>query len=475
MDEKQNQLKMLPSLDLILSQPQAVELAQRFSREWVKEAAGSSLQEIRKLVVQHPNLFASREQILARALELTADTLKKTVTPSLKTVINATGIILHTGLGRAPYSPAAQERVQALMSGYCNLELDMTSGERGERNDHISGLLCELTGAEAAVMVNNNAAAVFLSLNALCFDQEVIVSRGQLIEIGGSFRLPDVMQHSGVKLKEIGSTNKTRFEDYERAITANTGAIFVAHTSNYRVLGFTEEVALSPLADLAHKNGIPLLHDLGGGVLVDLRRFDLPYEPLVQDSLAAGCDVITFSGDKILGGPQAGVIVGKKKYIDRIHKNPIMRAVRCDKLTIAAMEATLQIYFSENRLLADNRTLAMLTEKEENIKARAERLVAQLHPSVRSRYQIRIEQSTGQVGSGALPLEKLASWSLVLTPLQNKASLLAHQLRSADPPVVGYIQDDKVYLDLRTVGEQEVNNLVMVINKLTNGDGGRSS
>ena len=429
--------------------------------------ADAGLQEIRRIILtESASRFQSREQIVHQVLVAAEQMIANTAAPSIRTVINATGVILHTGLGRAPYSLAARTRVQDLMAGYCNLELDMASGERGERNDHISGLLCKLTGAEAAVMVNNNAAAVFLALNALCFDHEVVVSRGQLIEIGGSFRLPDVMQRSGVKLKEVGSTNKTRLQDYEQAIHADTGAIFVAHTSNYRVLGFTEEVDLTALADLAHEKGIPLLHDLGGGVLVDLRRFGLPYEPLVQDSLAAGCDVVTFSGDKILGGPQAGVLVGKKKYLDRIHKNPIMRAVRCDKLTIAAMEATLQLYFQENRLLNENRTLAMLTEKEENTKARAERLISLLDAVCRERFQITLNNSSAQVGSGALPLEKLASWCVTLTPQQKKASLLSQQLRLSHPPVVGYINDDKVVLDMRTVSDQEVVSLAEALNAL---------
>jgi len=326
--------------------------------------------------------------------------------------------------------------------------------------------LCRLTGAEAAVMVNNNAAAVLLALNALCSGKEVIVSRGQLIEIGGSFRLPDVMKKSGAIMREVGTTNKTRLKDYQQAITPNTGALFVAHTSNYRVLGFTEEAGLAELASMAHTHNIPLIHDLGGGVLLDLRRYQLPYEPLVQDSLAAGADVVTFSGDKVLGGPQAGLVVGKRTYIEQIHQDPMMRAVRCDKLVFAAMEATLRLYFAPDALAEENRTLFMISEPVEQVQKRAQTLLNALTADARRQWSAAVKETFGQIGSGALPLEKIPSWAVVLTPPLRKAGRLAQLLRKSTPAIVGYVQDERVFLDMRTVSDEEGRSMAAVVNKL---------
>ncbi|NLP11541.1 L-seryl-tRNA(Sec) selenium transferase, partial [bacterium] len=308
--------------------------------------------------------------------------------------------------------------------------------------------------------------AVLLALNALCSGKEVIVSRGQLIEIGGSFRLPDVMKKSGAIMREVGTTNKTRLKDYQQAITENTGALFVAHTSNYRVLGFTEEAELAELASMAHAQGFPLIHDLGGGVLLDLQRYRLPYEPLVQDSLAAGTDVVTFSGDKVLGGPQAGLIVGKRTYIEQIHQNPIMRAVRCDKLVFAAMEATLRLYFNPETVAEENRTLFMISEPVEQVQKRAQTLLHALGGAAQRLWSADAKGTFGQIGSGALPLEKISSWAVVLTPPARKAGKLAQLLRECTPGIVGYVQDDRVFLDMRTVSDEEAQSMAGVINQL---------
>ena len=444
------QFKFLPSVDVLLSG-----IESEYKREIVRERCRQVLETMRIKMRANDLHVSSKEEAIDIAVKLVSDRLRQDFSPSLKPVINATGIILHTGLGRAPLSPAAQEKVARIMSGYSSLEFDLDSGKRGERTDHVRRLLCELTGAEDALLVNNNAAAVFLSLNTLAFGKEAIISRGQLVEIGGSFRIPDVMQKSGVVMREVGSTNKTKLADYESAISENTAAIVVAHTSNYRVLGFTAEVELKEVCDLAHAHNIPVLHDLGAGVIVDFEKLGLPYEPLVQDSIAAGVDVITFSGDKVLGGPQSGLIVGQTEWLKKINKNPIMRAVRCDKLIYAAMEETLRLYVKEDVERA-NTVLAMMTEPAENVRNRAERVADGLSSQIQKALNIMVEESQAQFGSGALPLEKIASFAITLQPVAMSLDETARILRIGNPPVVGRIQDDKLWLDMRTATEAQV-------------------
>ena len=454
---KKKQLAALPPVDHLLSISEAQGLISEFSRPLIKEIFQKELDVSRQNLIHSKETDArSREEWTQYLIEKVHMSVQNQFAPSIRSVINATGIILHTGLGRAPLAKSAQENVIKIIKGYSNLELDLETGKRGERTDHVEKLLCHLSGAEAACVVNNNAAAVFLSLNTLANGKEAIVSRGQLVEIGGSFRLPDVMEKSGAIRIEVGTTNKTKLKDYEQAISPNTGAIVAAHPSNFRVLGFTEEVNIEDLTNLAHRNGLPLIHDLGGGVLLDLRQFGLPYEPLVQDSLAAGVDVVTFSGDKVLGGPQSGIIVGKKEYIEKIRTNPIMRVVRCCKMTYAALEATLKLFLREKALLKEHRTLRMLTEPVEEVQKRAEKLLDLLGENTSQDVDIAIEESSAQTGSGALPLESIPSRSVTLKPKYETAEKLAAKLRAAYPPVVGYLKNEKVYLDLRTVGEGEV-------------------
>ncbi len=459
-------IKLLPSVDSLLTGTPVQPLLQEYKREWVRDVCRDVLENARQRLSNDEQLAASTKEEMAQLVsDLVIQNIEKRFSPRLKAVINATGVILHTGLGRAPLSKAAQENVKRVMQGYSNLELDMQTGKRGERTDHIRALLCQLTGSEDALLVNNNAAAVFLALNTLAFGKEAIISRGQLVEIGGSFRMPDVIEKSGVLMREVGTTNKTKLSDYQNAINENTGVIVVAHTSNYKVLGFTQDVELNELCQLAHAYNIPVLHDLGAGVIVDLQDIGLPYEPTVQESLRAGADVITFSGDKVLGGPQSGLIVGSSEWLQRIHKNPLMRAVRCDKLIYAAMEATLKLYL-RNDLLRQHTVMRMLTEPIELIKQRAQFIMDQLNAEHVRIYDINIKQSAGQFGSGALPLESIDSFAIVLKPPMLSADELMKLLRSGEPPIVGYIQDDCVWLDMRTLGDDHVSDVIQALNGL---------
>ena len=457
-------LSALPSVDFVMRLAETEGLLERYSRELTTEAVREALGELREAIrAGKPILDASgdREQLAEQALRRAEAKLEALFAPSLKKVVNATGVILHTNLGRAPLPQAARENLARVTDGYCNLEIDLPEGVRGERLSHVDELLCRLTGAEMSAVVNNNAAAVLLSLNTLALGKEVIVSRGQLIEIGGSFRLPEVMQRSGAIMVEVGTTNKTRAADYEAAITENTGAILVAHTSNYRVLGFTEEAELEEVAEIAHRHGLPLIHDLGGGILLDFSKFGLPHEPVVQDSLAAGADVVTFSGDKVLGGPQSGIIVGKAEYIRRIRKNPLMRALRCDKMVFAALEPTLKLFLDEKRLLKEHPTLRMLTEPVEEVQKRAEAFATRVQNL--DGFEAEIVESFGQAGSGTLPLEKIPSRAVRLRHASLSAAELANRLRSGNPPVIPYVREDWVYLDFRTVAAEEVETVVQVV------------
>jgi L-seryl-tRNA(Ser) seleniumtransferase len=462
-------LRELPSVEEAASHPEVQELIRLYSGPFIKGRIREELGHLRQALRTGQSAAATRDELTRQLLSRLRLNLERFFASRLNPVLNATGVILHTGLGRAPFAAAARENVNRIMEGYCSLELDMESGKRGERNDAVEKLICALCGAEAAIVANNNAAAVLLALNTLCLGREAIISRGQLIEIGGSFRLPDVMDKSGAIMHEIGTTNKTRLQDYEKAVNEHTGAIVIAHTSNYRVVGFTEEPELAQVVALAHSRSVPVIHDLGGGVLVDLRRFGLPYEPLVQDSLAAGVDVVTFSGDKVLGGPQSGLLVGKQEYIRRIHANPLMRALRCDKLIFAALEATLRLYFEEASLLQRHPALAMLSEAAETVRLRAEKVQLSLKPELLDHFSIAVRQSQAQAGSGALPLEKIPSYALVISPQDGKTELWAARLRTGTPPVLGYIQEDEIWLDLRTVRDEEELALASALNNILTG------
>ena len=369
--------------------------------------------------------------------------------PGLKKVLNGTGTILHTNLGRAPLGKEAASRVLETVSGYCNLEYDLEDGCRGERCGQIENILCEITGAEAAVAVNNNAAALLLILCTLAQGGEVIVSRGELVEIGGQFRIPDVMKQSGAGLVEVGTTNRTRLSDYETAVTETTKAILKVHTSNYRIIGFTEETSIEQLTPLREKYGIPLVEDLGSGALLDLTKYGLPGEPNVQDALRRGADIVCFSGDKLLGGPQAGIIAGKKEYIEKMRSNPLFRALRIDKITAAFLETILLEYRSMERALVRIPTLRMLTQNEKEIAEDAAELKALLEQAAFDA-EIALYPCRSKVGGGALPVTELPSMAVGIRPSKISAETLSRRLRRLPIPVVTRIEDENVLVDART-------------------------
>ena len=375
--------------------------------------------------------------------------LRRMQSPGLKKVLNGTGTILHTNLGRAPLGKEAASRVLETVSGYCNLEYDLEDGCRGERCGQIENILCEITGAEAAVAVNNNAAALLLILCTLAQGGEVIVSRGELVEIGGQFRIPDVMKQSGAGLVEVGTTNRTRLSDYETAVTETTKAILKVHTSNYRIIGFTEETSIEQLAPLREKYGILLIEDLGSGALLDLTKYGLPGEPNVQDALRRGADIVCFSGDKLLGGPQAGIIAGKKEYIEKMRSNPLFRALRIDKITAAFLETILLEYRSMERALVRIPTLRMLTQNEKEIAEDAAELKILLEQAAFDA-EIALYPCRSKVGGGALPVTELPSMAVGIRPSKISAETLSRRLRRLPIPVVTRIEDENVLVDART-------------------------
>ncbi len=364
--------------------------------------------------------------------------------PALRRVLNATGVVLHTNLGRAPLPEAALERVREVGRGYSNLEYDLTSGARGSRQDHLAGLLRRLTGAEAALVVNNNAAAVLLALAALAEGREVVVSRGELIEIGDGFRIPDVLARSGARLVEVGTTNRTRASDYESAVGPDTALLLRVHQSNFRVVGFTELPSVEELAGVARRHGLPLVDDLGSGVLVEL-----PGEPSVRESLQAGADLVCFSGDKLLGGPQAGIVVGSAELVERLRRHPLQRAVRADKLTLAALEGTLGLYLDPDRAQRELPVLRAIAESPEVVRARAVHLAELVDGTV--------EETVGRVGGGALPLAELPSFACAVE------EELAESLRAGEPPVVGVVRDGRLLLDCRTLTDEEADEVAAAV------------
>ena len=369
---------------------------------------------------------------------------------SLEQVINGTGIILHTGLGRSPLSAELVQDALKNVVPYANLELDLPSGKRGERTQHVESLINALCGSEAALVVNNNAAAVLLMLNALAEGKEVIISRGEQVEIGGSFRIPDVIKKSDCIMVEVGTTNKTHLQDYENEITPITGAILVAHTSNYKVMGFTESVKLSELSALAKKKKIPLILDLGSGAIADFQKLGLPHEPPVQSYLKSGANVVSFSGDKLLGGPQAGIICGKKTLIRKIHKNPLYRALRCDKFTYAILEATLRTYLTPTEVQKENLSITLFNRSQAELLKIGKKIVKKLPMKIVDKFEIEVKQTEVEAGSGSLPLEKFTSAAIVFKG-EMKASELSRKFRSAPNPVLGYISGNRFHIDLKAI------------------------
>ncbi len=382
--------------------------------------------------------------------------IRQEMQPRFRRVLNCTGVIIHTNLGRSILPPTTMDKLHGAGSRYSNLEYDLATGRRGSRYSLVEKLLCDLTGAEAALVVNNNAAAVLLVLETLAKGRDVIVSRGQLVEIGGSFRIPDVMSRSGARLVEIGATNRTHVRDYEEAISEETALLLKVHCSNFRIIGFTKEVTVEDLVKIGRRRGLPVMEDLGSGCFVDLSRFGLMKEPTVQEVVAAGVDVVTFSGDKLLGGPQAGIILGRRQVIDRIKKNPVNRAMRIDKFTLCSLESILRLYFDEQTALKTIPTLAMIAATPAEVNRRAGRLLRRIRKKLLPHCKLGLADIMSRVGGGAMPEQNLASRAVVIEPAAIKVSRLEVLLRQLEVPVIGRIEDDRLLLDMRTVADDEV-------------------
>lgn len=451
-------LKRLPSVDELLRRPEIAALTEKYPRATVVDTVRKVLQERRKHLLETG--FTEEEVSRVLALEtITGDVVSIVTTtgqPRLRRIINATGVVLHTNLGRAPLAEGALAAIERAGKYYTNLELDLATGKRGSRYIIVEELLLSLTGAEAAFVVNNNAAAVLLALSSLATGKEVVVSRGQLVEIGGSFRIPDVMRQSGARLVEVGTTNKTYLRDYEAALGPETALLLHVHASNYRIIGFTHETTVTELAELGRRHGIPVMSDLGSGFLVDLNRYGLPYEPTVQETVAAGADVVTFSGDKLLGGPQAGIILGKAALVERMKHHPLARALRVDKLTLAALEATLREYLDPETALRNIPALRMLTTPPKILQRRAYRLVRRLRRIPDFTGEARIVAITSRVGGGAMPTAEPPSYGVAIPLPGGEATKIAALLRQGDPPVIARIQEDRLVFDMRTLRDEEL-------------------
>ncbi len=436
-------LRDIPSVSAVLDRIdwRSVQLP----RQMVVETVRAQLASLRSSARNGRQLPTKKEITLKIVAEI--DRLNR---PGLSRVINGTGIVLHTGLGRAPISPKLAADVAREASTYTALEFDLETGKRGERLDHISALLTSLTGAEAALAVNNNAAALILALNTVADKKEVVISRGQLVEIGGTFRIPDVIEKSGAVMREVGTTNRTHLKDYEKGINSETAAILYAHTSNYRVEGFTKEVSVAELATVSKKRRTPLIVDLGSGALFDLGKFSLPSEPVVRDVINSGAGVVTFSGDKLLGGPQAGLVCGKKTLISKLHKNPIYRALRCDKITLALLEWTLRSY-TDGSPNSTNLTHKLLITPRTVLRRRGQKLLASLPKTTVRKLGITVVDSMVEAGSGSLPVESIESIALRFNAKNVKPTELAKRFRTQDSPVVGYIKGNRFTIDLKAV------------------------
>lgn len=439
----------IPKVDVLLENEDIQRMIGTYSRDTVVEAIRQELEILREFIRTCDNEEKAMVQIdaLVQNIELTVVKMHR---PNMRPVVNGTGTILHTNLGRAPISREHMNYVASVATGYSNLEYNLEEGRRGERYSHFEKLLCEITGAEAAMAVNNNASSVMLILSTLGKGKEVIVSRGELVEIGGKFRVPDVMEQSGARLVEVGTTNKTHFSDYEDAITEETSALLKVHTSNYRIVGFTDGVPIADLVPLGEKHGIPLVEDLGSGVLIDLAKYGLEHEPTVQESIQAGADIVCFSGDKLLGGPQAGIIVGRKKYIDMMKKNQLTRALRIDKFTAATLDVVLHEYLSEETAVKNIPVLRMITEPIEKVTKDAKAL-CRILKNAGLPAEIRTESCESQIGGGSLPLERIPSMAVTIKPLKISTAELEERMRHLPVPVIPRTINDQVVLDVRTI------------------------
>ncbi len=471
MDQKKKLFKLIPKVDELLEIDSINKLIENMPRKIVVDSIREEIELLRKDI--RINSFKEEEvnERISRLPGLIIDRADKKNSYKLKRVINGTGVVIHTNIGRSLISEGIIENIKDIAVNYSNLEYDLDKGERGSRYSHLKDIIVEITGGEDAMVVNNNAAAVLLTLSTIAKNKEVIVSRGELIEIGGSFRIPDVMEQSGAILKAVGTTNKTHLWDFEKAITEETAALLKVHTSNYRILGFASSLSAEELYPLKEKYNLPLIEDLGSGVLIDLSKYGLEYEPTVQESIKNGVDIVTFSGDKLLGGPQAGIIVGKKKYIDAMKKNPLTRAFRVDKFTISALEATLRLYLDERVAVEKIPTLKMLSIDISELEKKAKKLYNSIIGRMDSNNcRLEIVDSYSEVGGGSLPLEKIPTKCIMLSIEKYKVTDFERALREYKVPIITRVYKDNIYIDLRTVREDEfdiiVDGLLYGFNKL---------
>lgn len=444
----------IPKVDVLLENPRIVKLIKKYHRDVIVDIIREEINKLRTFIKENDDISLIEEKTNQLVENITKST-EKIYSYNLRKVINGSGTILHTNLGRAIISKKHANYLSEVVTNYSNLEYNLEEGKRGERYSHFEKLICKITGAEAAMAVNNNAAAVMLVLSSMAKEKEVIVSRGELVEIGGKFRIPDVMKSSNAHLVEVGTTNKTHLEDYSDAITENTGALLKVHTSNFKILGFTESVSVEELSKLSKEKDIPIIEDIGSGVLIDLSKYGLEYEPTVQDSIKAGVDIVSFSGDKLLGGPQAGIIVGKKKYIDKMKKNPLTRAFRIDKFTATVLEMIFHEYLNEENAIKNIPVLSLITKDIKEIEESAIKLYEKLS-NLKDVADIKVEDTLSQIGGGSLPTEKIKSKCISIVPKNISTASLEEQLRLNENPVVARISDDKLIIDMRCILEDEI-------------------
>lgn len=459
MDSKTKCLRAIPKVDECIARierNESIVAPATIIKAAIQDIIQTQREKILSLVESEP---LSEEQWM----DLFLSEIQSRITPHLKRIYNGTGVVIHTNLGRSVLSQRTTDQLVQAGGYYSNLEFNLETGQRGSRYSLVEDIICDLTGAEAALVVNNNAAAVLISLDTLAKGKEVIVSRGQLVEIGGSFRIPDVMAKSGATLVEVGATNRTHLHDYENAITDETSMLLRVHTSNFRIIGFTSEVSADEMVMLAQQKGLATMEDLGSGSLIDLSKHGFPKEPTVQEIVKAGVDVVTFSGDKLLGGPQAGIIVGNKSIIDKIKKNPLNRALRIDKFTLAALESVLREYYDIEDALREVPTLRMLTTPPEILKKRGQSLLRRIKAKLDKSCRLQLIPTVSRVGGGALPEYNIDSWALQIDPLKMKLIELERGLRKLSTPVIGRIENDCLLLDMRTIQDRELNELAALL------------
>lgn len=458
---KQQALREIPPINDLLEKSEIKSIIAKYGKGIVLDNIRCIIDGFRKA----PNLY-SRSEISEYIANKLKGSIEHYEITGLKKVINATGIVLHTNLGRSPLPEEAINFMAKAAEGYSNLEYDVETGERGSRYAHIEPILNKITGAESAMVVNNNAAAVFLCLNTLANNKEVIISRGQQVEIGGSFRIPDIIARSSAKMVEVGTTNKTRVSDYSSSITQETTVLLKVHTSNYKITGFTEEVSLEELVKLGKENNLLVMEDLGSGSLYDLSKIGLPYEPTVQDSIKSGADVVTFSGDKLLGGPQVGIIVGKKELIDKLKKNPLTRMLRCDKLTLAALTSVLNLYTNMDKIADKIPAIKMMSLKEEELLSHAVKLEKLIKGNLANNYNTEIVDDFDEVGGGSLPNVILKGKAIALISDSISANTIQEKFRKSEVPIICHIKKDRVLLNVRTLKEEEFNIILNALEKI---------